>query len=235
MRRRDRSPQGELSTGAGLLVVSCSQSPRSADRYRVTVEDSAGARRNLVAPDEFVVRRGVREGTELGPEDAVAFLAAAATCDAYDRAVRALARRAFASVELERWLTQHGVVRTVARAQVERLTSQGLINDERFAADFVRGRVARRGSSTWELRRDLARKGVPREIVDAAIGDIAADAGIDDAAVARRAAESKWRTLKRLEPQVAKRRLIGFLRRRGFGGDVVAGVMRDIVKIQQQA
>ena len=233
--RRDSSPQGELSTAGGLLVVQCSMSPRRPDRYRVAVEDSTGVRRAVSLPDVFVARAAIRPGLELDPPASDALLGAAVECDAFDRAVRALGRRGYARAELERWLMQHGIPGGVARAQVARLAEQGVIDDERFAEEFVRARVARRGASTWELRRDLGRKGVSRDIADAAIREAARDADMDDTAVARRAAESKWRTLRRLSHDVAKRRLIAFLRRRGFGGDIVGSVVRDIVKMERTA
>jgi regulatory protein len=233
--RRFSSPQPDLSTSDGLFVVECSLSPRRPDRYRVTVEDTAGTKRAMMLPDVFVARNAIRTGVELDAARSDALLTAASECDAYDRAIGALGRRGYARAELERWLMQRGIAGVIARAQVARLAEQGVINDERFADDFVRARVARRGASTWELRRDLGRKGVAREIADAAIRAAALDAGLDDSAVARRAAESKWRSLRRLAPDVAKRRLVAFLRRRGFGGEVVANVLRDIVKMERTA
>ena len=233
--RRGRSPQPELSTADGLVVVECSLSPRRTDRYRVSVEDGAGGRRAVSLPDVFVARNAIRVGVELEHAQADALVSAASECDAYDRAIGALGRRAYARAELERWLMQRGIAGSVARAQVARLVDLGVVDDERFAADFVRARISRRGASTWELRRDLGRKGVAREIADAAIRAVASDAGLDDSAVARRAAASKWRALQRLAPDVAKRRLVAFLRRRGFGGEIVANVVRDVVNMERTA
>jgi regulatory protein len=62
---------------------------------------------------------------------------------------------------------------------------------------------------------------VHRTLADQAIAEVFADHGIDESEQAREAAARKLRTLSKLEPQVAKRRLYGFLARKGFGAEAI--------------
>jgi SOS response regulatory protein OraA/RecX len=51
---------------------------------------------------------------------------------------------------------------------------------------------------------------------------------VDTKQILREAAAKKARTLSKLEPEVARRRLRAFLVRRGFGGAEVSIVLREL-------
>jgi regulatory protein len=111
---------------------------------------------------------------------------------------------------------------------LDRLEALGVLNDEQFARTFVRSKVLGRGTSMMAIRRDLGRKGISRELADQAINEVMEEQSVDESDVARTEATKRWRTLSKLEPAVAKRRLIGFLQRRGFPGDVIRTVVREL-------
>lgn len=213
-----------------MVILAIAQQPRRQDRYSVSVEDEAGIRVRLVVSDEFAVRRRLREGDQLDSEGGAELIDAAGRCTAYDRAMNALASRGRSTKELERWLGQRGIATAHIAPTIAKLTKLGLLDDARFAQDFVRARVAGRGTSVWSLRRDLARRGVDRSLADEAITAAMTEGGVDELAVARREAARKWKTLSRVDRVVARRRLMAFLLRRGFPGDVVQTVSRELLR-----
>ena len=172
-----------------------------------------------------MLRRGLRAGVEV---DAAELRAEAEGVRAEDLAVAALSRRAHSVREMDTLLMRKGISRARTVATVAALTAHRLLDDSRFASEFVRSRLSTRGASIWSLRRDLARKGVERGIADEAISAVMADAEIDEMDVVRKEAAKKWRALGRLDPDVARRRLIAFLRRRGFGGDAIRAVVKEL-------
>ena len=123
------------------------------------------------------------------------------------------------------WVAAAHIAATIAK-----LTALGLLDDTRYAHEFVRSRVAGRGTSVWSLRRDLSRRGVERSLADEAINAAMGEAGMDELAVARREGAKKWKTLSRVDRVVARRRLMAFLLRRGFPGDVVQEVSRELLR-----
>jgi len=213
-----------------VVILGVAQQPRRHDRYSVSVEDEMGTRARLVVSDEFALRRRLREGDELDAEASAELIEAAARCTAYDRAMNALASRGRSTKELERWLTQRGIADPHIDATIAKLTKLGLLDDARYAHEFVRSRVAGRGTSVWSLRRELARRGVERSLADEAINEAMVEGGVDELAIARREAAKKWRTLSRVDRAAARRRLMAFLLRRGFPGDVVQMVSRELLR-----
>ncbi len=62
-----------------------------------------------------------------------------------------------------------GVGKADQAAILERLTAQKFIDDERFAAAYVREKVRFSGWGAYKIRAALSAKGIAREIVDRAV------------------------------------------------------------------
>jgi regulatory protein len=149
---------------------------------------------------------------------------------AREAALGALERRAYSTRELSIFLSRRGYGPQVVAETTASLVSLGLLDDARFAEGFVRSRISSRRVSRWTLRRDLARKGVPRETADTAIHRVMGDAGVDDVGLARAQGARKWKSLSKLDLATARRRLAGFLQRRGFDGDAIRTVVRELAR-----
>ena len=138
-------------------------------------------------------------------------------------ALRQLTVRARTRAELARALARKNVPEEVADSVLDRLTEVGLIDDAVFARDWLAA-GGRRQKSRRVLLGELAEKGVDRELIDEAAGELEAER---DYEVARGFAARKATALAGLEPAVRYRRLAGALARRGFPASVVAQVTRE--------
>lgn len=138
-------------------------------------------------------------------------------------ALRQLTVRARTRAELARALARKNVPEEVADSVLDRLAEVGLIDDAVFARDWLAA-GGRRQKSRRVLLGELAEKGVDRELIDEAAGELAAER---DYEVARGFAARKATALAGLEPAVRYRRLVGALARRGFPASVVAQVTRE--------
>jgi regulatory protein len=74
----------------------------------------------------------------------------------------------------------------------------------------------------------LRRKGIDAKSAAEAISEAVETDGFDEVAACRAQAEKRWRSLSKLDPAVARRRLVGFLQRRGFGGSVIRTVVDEL-------
>jgi regulatory protein len=204
-----------------LRITAIVAHPRREGRYRLEVDG-----RDVAVIDAEVVQAArLRIGAEYTESTDAAVRLGAARVAAFDAALGALARRSRSERELERWLVQRDHSReNVARA-LERLMSLGLLNDAEFARSFVRNRALSRGMSRRRIQAELARRGVARELIDGAITDVMTDESVDERALVAAAAEKKLRSLQKLAPDVRRRRLYGYLARRGYAADLV----REIV------
>lgn len=138
-----------------------------------------------------------------------------------DKALELLSFRARSESELERRLRRAGHPPSTVSPVLERCRKLGYLNDRDFALAHVRDRLRLKPKGRRALRSELYRKGVDRELAEEAIDAGFAEFGIDEADVARRVALKRARALGRLEVEVARRRLTGYLARRGFPPPVV--------------
>lgn len=138
-----------------------------------------------------------------------------------DKALELLSFRARSESELERRLRRAGHPSSAVSAALERCRELGYLNDRDFALAHVRDRLRLRPKGRRALRSELYRKGIDRELAEEAIDAGFAEFGIDERDVARRLARERARALRRLDEGVARRRLTGYLARRGFPPPVV--------------
>jgi regulatory protein len=144
---------------------------------------------------------------------------------AHARALDALARRARSAAELRRWLAQRGYAAAEVAETIARLTASGLLDDAKYSSAFATTAIVDRGLSRRRVLAELARRGVPRNVADAAVDAVVLDHDVDEDAAALAVATRKWRTLASLDPVTAQRRLLAFLARRGYDLDAARRVV----------
>ncbi len=132
---------------------------------------------------------------------------------ARSRALRLLARRERTGRGLERSLFKAGFTRDIASRVVDDLVRRGLVDDRRFCALYLGEQVRLRPRSSRLLGRDLARAGVPADIVKRALLDLAVE--WSEEALAAAAARKKARTAGGDPAKLSR-----LLRARGFGAAV---------------
>lgn len=140
--------------------------------------------------------------------------------------LRKLTAQARTRHELTKALAARQVPEEVADGVLDRFEAVGLVDDAGFARDWVASRQQRRHLSRSALRRELQSKGVERELVEEAVGEVDAD---DEVQAARQLAERKLRSMVGLPREVQYRRLAGALARRGFGPGVTRPVLNAVL------
>ena len=178
-------------------------------------------------PLEAVEPLGLQVGAELGPA-ALDRLRELADVEAAERAaLRALARRAHARLDLRRRLVKRQHPPAAVEAALDRLALRGLIDDRRFAEQYAALR-ATRGKGPARLLRDLQAQGVERRTAEQAVRRALEDEGIDPGLEARAVAAKRARQLAGLPVAVRKRRLLAFLVRRGYGGPQLRALVEEL-------
>ncbi|MEP6618955.1 MAG: regulatory protein RecX [bacterium] len=193
---------------------------RHPGRFDVLVDGSFLARLSVDALERLhlAVGRSVD-----GIEERIA--GEAAQLKVYDRALNMLAFRARSSTELARALVRKGEDKTTVDLAIARLQLQGLLDDAAFAQSFTRAKVLGANQSRRRVQQGLAKKGVARDVTDAAISAVFEEEGVDQQALVEQIARKKLHSLAKLEPLVRKRRLYGFLARRGYDGEDIRRAM----------
>jgi regulatory protein len=127
--------------------------------------------------------------------------------------------------QLANILKKREIPEEIANAVLDRFTEAQLIDDAAFARAFVNSRIAVSGKSRSVISRELKQKGVGAEDAQEALSVIDQEAE-DKTAYA--IAKKRYQQLTSLAPDVRKRRLMGFLMRRGFSGAIASRILRDL-------
>lgn len=97
---------------------------------------------------------------------------------------------------------------------LENLKGRSLIDDAQFAARWTENRSSRNPRSASTIRREIVAKGVGRETAEAAVSEV------DDEDGAYRAGLKHSRRLAGTDFTTYRRRLLGYLSRRGYGQSI---------------
>jgi regulatory protein len=147
--------------------------------------------------------------------------------------LRLLTARARSRAELIDKMAKRGYPDDVVETVLSRLVAVGLVDDEDFAAQWVRSRHTYSGKGKRALAAELRTKGVDAEVIAAALG------GIDAGAERARAEQLVERKLRREvladgdDPKVM-RRLIGMLARRGYSQTMAVAVVTDALAAERE-
>jgi regulatory protein len=112
----------------------------------------------------------------------------------------------------------------VATRLLDRFEEVGLIDDVAFAQEWVTQRQGGKGLARRALAQELRRKGIDDEVARAALETVATD---DEVEAARLLVQRKLRSMGGLDQQVAIRRLVGMLARKGYSSSISFRVVRE--------
>jgi regulatory protein len=176
---------------------------------------------------EIAVRFQLKRGMEVSAALAETIRSENAMLEARQRLVRHLAMRRKTAQEAHTYLTRLGFTEEAAAAAVEHARALGMIDDQEYARTYARSqqRGARKGPRA--IRYELEQRGVDRPTADEAVAP--GRERETQLANARHAAERKAAALAREAPAKARAKLMQFLLRRGYEGDIAAEVARELL------
>ncbi len=118
----------------------------------------------------------LKVGRKLSPEEIVSLQEKDEQEVAFNRALRYLSYRARSEAEMRKYLSDKGFSDHVSQTVIDRLKDERLINDPRFAQDWIDNRVSFRPRSQTQLRFELRNKGLSEDLIE----DALQEADLDD-------------------------------------------------------
>lgn len=143
-----------------------------------------------------------------------------------EAAVRFLEPRQRSIGEVRRRLTRVGYRDELVEGAIARLVELGVLDDQAFARTWMKSRDRARPRGERALRRELALKGVEREVADNVIAERDAAEPEADAEAAKRLLERNARALARVpDPRARRQRAYALLARHGFDSETALAVI----------
>lgn len=205
------------------VVTKILEQKRSPNRRSVYLDGRFAFGCNL----NVVARFRLREGMTLSAAQVASILQGEVRQECFDAALKMLQTRLHARVELRRKLLRREYVEGTVDDVLDDLARLGYVDDARFAKTVTLSAAQHRQHGRRRAMVELLKRGVEQETARSAVEDVYETT--DSLSIARRLAEKKAASLRRLDPLVARRRLAGMLARRGFEYDVVKPVIDEVL------
>lgn len=208
----------------------------SSGRLRIHLDDDT----SVESSAEHVARLGLGTGDPVDAKLRAELADGELRRRAREAALHLLAHRPRSRSELAGRLRRKDFPGHVVAACLDALEESGLVDDAAFARAFVRDRLRLKPKGRRALLSELRRKGVRARVADAAVEEVFEEEEVREDALALEAALG-W--LRRQGPRVrrdliappfsdererARRRLHGYLGRRGFRGEVAVRAVRTV-------
>lgn len=196
-----------------VRIEEVKKSERKKGRFLVKLEDGDILR----VTEEELLRFGLRAGMELDGAMMEAVAASVRASSAKAAAANIIGSRALSKKELTRRLVKKGNDESDARAAADWLEDIGAVDDAGYAAALVR-HYGGKGYGPARVREELRRRGVDRELWDAALEEMPEAAEILDALIRKKCRGE-------LSDPKEKKRVSDGLLRRGFAWSDVKAAM----------
>ncbi|WP_426624601.1 RecX family transcriptional regulator [Leifsonia sp. McL0607] len=194
---------GASSRDEGAAVPAASSDGESTERWNNTWATDPGRASEVVADvEDEETERFARKTTAL--------------------TVRQLARRGMSRWELEQLLTKREIAPEVFAPELDQLEAMGVIDDASLAATLAFAQHSRKGLGRSAIELDLRRRHIAPELIEGALADIADE---DELERATELAVKRIGQLSSYDDETARRRLHGFLARKGYGSSVMRQAM----------
>jgi regulatory protein len=192
-------------------------------------------RRNIYLDGQFafgcnvnvVAKFRLRAGLQLDAQQIHEIELGAVKQECFDAAMNFLSRRLHSRSELARKLSRREWGEKVIAATLDDLTRLGYVDDAKFAKVKALSAAQHKKHGRRRAFMELIKSGVKSDVADEALREVYAEH--DSAAIARQLAEKQLPRLKKLDPLVARRRLIGMLQRRGFDYDAIKPLLDELL------
>ncbi len=131
--------------------------------------------------------------------------------------------RDFLAKKLTKWkVSGEGLLNKV----LARMGDLGYIDDKKFARWWVEQRNTFRPKGTVLLVRELYQKGVSRDLIE----EVLSKSKGSEKEIAKALVEKKLKFIKHLSKLDTKKKLYGFLGRRGFSSETIARVVDEVLR-----
>jgi len=144
-----------------------------------------------------------------------------------------LSRRMYASKEIRNKLKEQGYTDEIIEEVILTMERYGYVNDRTFAEEWVQSRIHNKPKGRIVLRRELAGKGIEKDAIAEVLDQALGESGQSDLILEM--ARRKARSYRNDDPVAARRKLQGFLIRRGFDYETVRNIVDKVLNEEQPA
>ncbi len=204
-----------------MLITAITPQKKRKDRFNIFVD----GKYSFALDAETLLKHNLKKNLEVTPEFIQKLIKDSEFAKWYNQALMLISRRPRSIKEISDYLVRKEIGEQIVTMIVEKLANKNFLNDEDFARWFVEQRLAFRPKGKRMLQLELRQKGIDNEIIEKVLGE----------AVTSKSEFKQALTIacKKVRPGSVfdldlKKKLYGFLGRRGFSWDTIEAVWREL-------
>ena len=151
---------------------------------------------------------------------------------AKNQALRYLSYRDRSKLEVTQYLEKKEHPQPIIQQALDALIELNYVNDQRFALEWGRYKINKQKLGKSRLYAELLNKGIDKEVLESTLAILYEDNPETELAI--QCARKKMNSLQGVEKDKKKRRLIQYLKRRGFSADIIYQSIENVSKIESQ-
>ena len=140
---------------------------------------------------------------------------------AFNYSLKYLSYRARSVKEVYDYLIRKNFVEDTINSVLKKLIDLKFLNDEEFARQWIESRQKHKGKSKFVLKQELRMKGIDSGMIDHTLKEAQ-----DDFETARGLLEKKKKLFEKLSKEEFKKKMAGFLQRKGFSFEIINKLFR---------
>jgi regulatory protein len=151
---------------------------------------------------------------------------------AKNQALRYLSYRDRSILEVTQYLEKKEHPQPVIQQALDALIELNYVNDQRFALEWGRYKINKQKLGKSRLYAELLNKGIDKKVLESTLATLYEDNPETELAI--QCARKKMNSLQGVEEEIKKRRLIQYLKRRGFSSDIIYQSIKNVSKTEPQ-
>lgn len=218
---------GDHTADDGWIILSVKQDKKERRRYHLF----AGSEDPLLSVHEdILIRFSLMKGRLLMESELDEIRTEDERYRAYALAVYYLGAKPRTRKQIEQYLIRKQFEEMNIRYALDRLESEHIVDDEQYAHQFAAQRLKSGLKGRHWIKQELQQLGISQELAGEALRTLNGEAELASAIAA---AGKKWRSLKGT-PKERKQKLIVFLLRRGFPGDIAREAVKSVESEEEE-
>lgn len=181
---------------------------------------------SIIIHSSLIEKFGLRIGLEIEAEVIEKIIAADEAMRAKNYALSLLRDNIYSKSQMTQQLVCEGYGDDTVKTIITELIQSGHIRDRQFAEKWIQRRQRTNPRGKTLLKQELIVKGVDRETADLVVAEVKTT---DEEKLALQIAEKQIKHYKSLPSHVAKRRLHGYLARRGYESEIIMQIIDRVL------
>ncbi|MFB6468357.1 recombination regulator RecX [Cytobacillus sp. Hz8] len=213
------------------IITKITVQKNKSDRYNIFMDYGKGEEYAFSLDEDVLIKSHLKKGLELDPFSITEITYQDDIRKAYNLAVQYLARRIRSEHEVRMYLHKAETDEPIIQEVIHKLYEFQFLDDEEYAKAYVRTLMNTTDKGSVSARRELKEKGISEANIDVAMREYSSDFEFDKA---KGISAKFYQKNKKDSLRIVKQKLEQLLIRKGYGLDLIAQVLEEIKKDDEE-